>query len=44
MNLTINGRQVTVDDSFRNLSREEQDATVERLQPASEEGSAKGLA
>lgn len=31
MNLTINGRQVTVDDSFRNLSREEQDATVEEI-------------
>lgn len=31
MNLTINGRQVTVDDSFQNLSREEQDATVEEI-------------
>jgi colicin import membrane protein len=31
MNLTINGRQVTVDDSFRNLSREDQDATVEEI-------------
>jgi hypothetical protein len=31
MDLTINGRAVTVDDSFRNLSREEQDATVEEI-------------
>jgi hypothetical protein len=31
MNLTISGRQVTVDDSFQNLSREEQDATVEEI-------------
>ena len=50
MNLTINGRQVTVDDSFRNLSREDQDATVEEIskslpadtKPAS--GPAAGLA
>lgn len=31
MNLTINGRQVTVDDSFRDLPREEQEATVEHI-------------
>lgn len=29
--LTINGRKVTVDDSFRNLSPEEQEATVEEI-------------
>ncbi|MHC2284424.1 hypothetical protein [Bradyrhizobium barranii] len=29
--LTINGRQVSVDDSFLNLPREEQDATVEEI-------------
>jgi hypothetical protein len=31
MNLTINGRQVKVDDSFRNLPREEQEAFVEHI-------------
>jgi hypothetical protein len=29
--LTINGRQVSVDDSFLNLPREEQDATVDEI-------------
>lgn len=29
--LTINGRKVTVDDSFRNLSPEQQEATVEEI-------------
>lgn len=29
--LTINGRQVTVDDSFRDLSREDQEATVAHI-------------
>lgn len=29
--LTINGRKVTVDDSFRNLSPEQQDATVNEI-------------
>jgi hypothetical protein len=31
MNLTINGRQVTVDDSFRDLPREDQEATVAHI-------------
>jgi hypothetical protein len=31
MNLTINGRQVTVDDAFRDLPREEQEAAVEHI-------------
>lgn len=31
MNLTINGRQVVVDDSFRDLPREDQEATVAHI-------------
>lgn len=31
MNLTVNGRQVTVDDGFRDLPREEQEAVVDRI-------------
>jgi hypothetical protein len=44
MNLTINGRSVTVDDSFRNLSREEQDATVEEIAGSMPKPEASGVA
>jgi hypothetical protein len=42
MNLTINGRQVTVDDSFRDLPREDQEATVAHIADSMEPAPASG--
>ncbi|MBW7970949.1 hypothetical protein [Bradyrhizobium sp. BR 10289] len=41
--LTINGRQVTVDDSFLNLPREEQDATVDEIAASMPKAEPSGL-
>jgi hypothetical protein len=44
MNLTINGRQVTVDDSFRDLPREDQEAAVEHIADSMPKKEASGVA